>query len=337
MKRLILLPALLTLVALTACTPPTPRSVVVTAPPEYIEVTQEVMMATAAEGFGGGGEFQTFGGGDAGGGIAESPALNATAAPTSAGASDTSPLSFAPSGSRMVIKDATLDLLVSDTDVALARVTQLTADVNGYIISSQSWLQDGYRFASLRLGIPSAEFERVLNTLRLLALQVRREDASGQDVSAEYVDLQSRLTNLEATTARVREFLQDAKTVEESLRISQQLAELEGQIEQVKGQMRFYEGRAAFSTVTVQLIPQYPTPTPTLTPTPTTTPTPTPTLTPTPAWNPGTTFTRASGVLADMTQFTVDLLIWLVVVGGPFVLILGALVFVLRRVWRGRK
>src|SRR3990172_5309040 len=106
-------------------------------------------------------------------------------------------------------------------------------------------------YATLPLGIPSSQFEKALIFLRSLALQVTRETATGQDVSAEYTDLQSRLTNLEATAARVRDFLKDAKTIEDSLRISQQLSELESQIEQIKGQMSFYEGRAAFSTVTV--------------------------------------------------------------------------------------
>jgi Domain of unknown function (DUF4349) len=249
----------------------------------------------------------------------------ATAAPGEVEApSAAGQLAFAPAGSRLVIKDGEVELLVNDTDRAIQQVTQLAADYNGYIISSQVWFADGFKYASLRLGIPSANFETALNLLRGMGLKVLRESASGQDVSAEYVDLQSRLTNLEATAARVREFLAAAKTVDESLRISRQLAELEGQIEQVKGQLRYYEGRAAFSTLTVYLTPDFPTPTPTATPTNT------PTPTPTPAWNPGETFDDASGTLVGMTHSTVNSLIWLGVVGGPPALIVLALVSLLR-------
>jgi len=129
------------------------------------------------------------------------------------------------------------------------------------------------------------------------------------------VDLQSRLTNLEATAARVREFLKDAKTIEDSLRINQQLAELEDQINQVKGQMNYFEGRTAYSTVTVNIVPQYPTPTPTMTPTAT------PAPSPTPPWNPGATFGKASGVLSKQFQGFVDGAIWVGVVLGPWVLL----------------
>lgn len=245
------------------------------------------------------------------------PALTATAAPVK-GSGGGLPANISPS-TRMVIKDADLELLVQDVDIAIANITQLAADRGGYLISSQIGYADEIKMATLRLGIPSASFEATLNNLRALALKVVRETASGQDVSAEYVDLQTRLANLEATAARVREFLKDAQTVEESLRVNQQLSELEGQIAQIKGQMQFYEGRAAFSTITVTLRPELPTPTPTLTPTSTPTSTPTPTATPTPGWNPGNTASQATGVLVNLTRGLVDVLIWVGIVGGPFI------------------
>ena len=149
----------------------------------------------------------------------------------------------------------------------------------------------------------------------------------GQDVSNEYVDLQSKLTNLEATAARIRDFLNDAKTIEETLTVSAQLAELEAQIEQVKGQMRYYQGRSAYSTVTINLVPQHPTPTPTLTPTPLP---PTPTPTPTPGWNAADTFDDASKVLVNLTQDTIDLLIWVGLVLLPIAAVIGIFIWIIR-------
>jgi len=164
--------------------------------------------------------------------------------------------------------------------------------------------------------------------LRHVGIQVIRETASGQDVSAEYADLASRLKNLEATADRVRSFLSEAKTVEESLKINETLSDLEGQIEQVKGQMKYYEGRAAFSTITVSLTPQHPTPTPTFTPTPTVTPTPTA------GWNPGKTFQRAGKVSVSMIQSTFDVIIWIILIFGPFILVAGAVFGLVRFFWR---
>lgn len=244
-----------------------------------------------------------------------------------------SPLTFSAPGSGLVIKDAELGLVVQDVDSSVNRLTQLVADYGGYIINSEVVVNENFKTAYIRLAVPVQNFERALNDVRRLAVQVERERASGQDVSAEYTDLQSRLTNLEVTAARVREFLKDAKTVEESLRISGQLSELEQQIEQVKGQMRYYEGRAAFSTMTVSLRPPFNTPTPSPTPTPTNTPTATPTATPTPGWQPSATVQQASNVLTNILQIVADMLIWVVIVGGPFI-VAGAVLFGLWRFLR---
>jgi hypothetical protein len=216
--------------------------------------------------------------------------------------------------------------LVEDTDRAIDQVTQLTADYGGYLISSQSWFDGEFKYAAIRLAVPSQAFETALTNLRHLGVKVVRETGSGQDVSAEYTDLQSRLTNLEATAARVREFLKAAQTVEESLKVNQQLSELESQIEQIKGQMKYYEGRTAYSTITANLVPQRPTPAPSPTATPTAAPTPKP------GWNPSNTFNNASGVLSTLFRATVDLLIWLTVVFGPFVVVLILIVWLLDRI-----
>lgn len=216
-------------------------------------------------------------------------------------------LAFAPVGARMVIKDADLEILVQNTDLALDRVTQLAADFGGYIISAQTWQEGDRTHATLRLGIPSVAFESALNQLRAIGVQTLRETTSGEDVSAAYVDLESRLSSLEATADRVREFLAAAKTVEEALKVNERLSALETQIEQVRGQMRYYEGRSAFSTVSVTLTPQQPEPDPTAAP----------------VWSPRQTAADATEVLASGSKALADLVIWLIIVLGPLAVVLG--------------
>lgn len=226
----------------------------------------------------------------------------------------------------MIIKDGSIDLLVADTDRAVDQVTALAQQQGGYVISSNTWIEDGYKYADFRLGVPSGLFEQTMSALRRLGVQVLNEASSGQDVSSEYADLQTRLTNLEATAARVRSFLEDAKTVEEALQVNNTLSQLEAEMAQIKGQMKFYEGRSAYSTISVSFKPQRPTPTPTLTPTPT------PTPTSTPRWNPGGTFQDAAKTSVKFMQGTADALIWIVVILWPLILLAGiVLYFYIRR------
>jgi hypothetical protein len=151
---------------------------------------------------------------------------------------------------RKIIKNADIRLLVKDTDVALSRTTQIITDLGGYIVSSRAWYQDYFgnnlKYATVTIGVPADQFERALQRFRDLSIRVLDENATGEDVTDQYVDLQSQLQNLEATRARIQEFLKDAKNVEEALRINQELSNIESQIEQIKGRMNYLADRSSF-------------------------------------------------------------------------------------------
>jgi hypothetical protein len=239
----------------------------------------------------------------------------ATAAPASPDKSAESGFPSADSGGvsggvPLIIKQGQIHLLVKDTDPAIDRLTQITSDTGGYIVSNRVWFEsfreENYKYASYTIAVPVDQFENALQRLRGLAIRVMDESASGQDVSEEYVDLQSRLTNLEVTRNRIRGFLDQATTIDESLRINQELSSIEDQIEKVKGRMNYLSSRAAFSTISVQLDPQLP-----AIASPTPTPTPTPTRAP--GWDPGKTFEHAGGLATRVAQFLVDAAIYLVV------------------------
>lgn len=219
---------------------------------------------------------------------------------------------------RMIIKNAELQLLVEDTDVALDRTTQVADDLGGYIISSRIWYQsyygENYKYATLTLGIPAEAFETSMRRLRGLAVRVLDENASGQDVTDQFVDLQSQLDNLLATRERVRGFLDQATTVEEALRVNQQLSELERQIEEIQGRMNYLQDRSAFSTITVTISPELPE------------------IEPAPQpdeWSLGQVFDDAFETLTEAYRALASLFIWLLVVVvpvvGPFALLLWGL------------
>lgn len=225
---------------------------------------------------------------------------------------DGAPVDIANSVGRMIIKNADIKLQVEDTDIAIDRATQVIADAGGYIISSRVWYQthyDGknYKYATISIGIPVNQFEHTLTKLRGFAVQVLDETASGEDVSDQFVDLQSQIVNLEATRDRIKSFLEEAKTVDEALRINAELANVEAQIEQIKGQMNYLQDRSAYSTITVNFEPKLPE---------IATPTPVPTSTPE-TWQPGETFGDAKDAVTYAYQGIANFLIWFFVVLIP--------------------
>ena len=156
---------------------------------------------------------------------------------------------------RLIIRNASLSLVVPDTEVSLDEINDLVDELGGYVVESNVYqYQEGLQ-AHVTLRIPAESFDVALAHIRDLATEVRHESISGQDVTEEYVDLRSRLRHLEATEARLLEFLEEAEDTEAALAVYAQLREIEAEIEQVKGRTQYLEQSAAMATVSLDITP----------------------------------------------------------------------------------
>jgi len=164
-------------------------------------------------------------------------------------------------GERLVIKTASLTLIVKDTQTSLQAITTLAAGLDGYVVSSNTYQTttdaQGNKVlqGSISLRVPAKRFDEALAQLRGLAVEVDNEAITGEDVTAQYTDLESQLRNLEVAEAQLRTIMQEARKTEDVLNVFNQLTSIRGQIEQVKGQMKYYREAAAMSLINVSLIP----------------------------------------------------------------------------------
>lgn len=241
------------------------------------------------------------------------------------GAADTADQSF-PSDiqseipqQRLIIRTADMHLVVKDPEDAMKRIAAMAEQNGGWVVSSNVFQYDENAMTgNITIRVPAEGFNSALEALQAMAVKVENINTSGQDVTEEYVDLSSRLENLEATADRVRGFLDDTKNVEEALKVNQELSRLEGEIEVIKGRMKYLSESAAFSTISVQLSPDV-------------------LAQPieTGGWQPLVILREAVETLVSALQGLISLLIWLVVVIAPLLLIFllpaGALVWFLRR------
>lgn len=156
---------------------------------------------------------------------------------------------------RMIVRTGDMLLVVSDVVEARDRVVELAGKFEGYVVSSQIYGEEEERRGWISIRVPNERFESALAELRKLAVKVKSESTSSQDVTEEYVDLQSRLKNAEATEAQYLALLEKAEKVEEILWIYDALSRVRAEIEQIKGRMQYLERTSAMSQITVSLEP----------------------------------------------------------------------------------
>ncbi len=156
---------------------------------------------------------------------------------------------------RMIIRTVTMTISVANVQEAYRQVERIVAEQNGLIAGSQI-RQDGDRTtATMTVRVPAdpATYQVTLERLRGIAERVVDEQAQAQDITEEYVDLESRLRNLRASEESLLALLSRAQRVEDILAIQRELTNVRGQIEQIQGRKQALERRADMATITLQI------------------------------------------------------------------------------------
>ena len=157
---------------------------------------------------------------------------------------------------RMIVRNGEMSLVVEDVVDARDEIAELAARFDGYVVSSRvsGEEQDMRGYISIR--VPDGKFDQALAELRELAVRVESESTDSQDVTEEYVDLNSRLKNAEATENQYLTLLERATDVKDILSIYESLSRVRSEIEQIKGRMQYLERISAMSLITVRLEPE---------------------------------------------------------------------------------
>lgn len=153
----------------------------------------------------------------------------------------------------LVQRTARLDLELKHGgfDGGVARLFQIVQDEGGLLAGSTADTGSyGPRTGTFSFEIPQDKFLPAIDSVRKLGT-VLHQTAGGNDVSAQYVDLQSRLKNAQAQRDAMLAILQQAKTIQEMIQIQNQLGQIEGQIEQIEGQLNYLDHTTTYSTLTV--------------------------------------------------------------------------------------
>ena len=160
---------------------------------------------------------------------------------------------------RLVIENADLAIVVKDPKARMAEINALANEFGGYVVSSnlyQSYTSFGKEVpeATIVIRVPAERLDEALERIKKGAVDIQYENRSGQDVTSQYVDLQSQLKAKQAAETKLLEIMDKATRAEDVLAIYLQVQTVQTEIEQLKGQIKYLEESAALSAVSVRLI-----------------------------------------------------------------------------------
>lgn len=171
------------------------------------------------------------------------PAPQAAAPPQAAPVAD---------GARVVKKGA-IALIVDDDQVTptLTEVQGFAKAVGGLVAGAQTQESGPTPSGSVTLRVPVDAFEEVVAQVRGTGADVRSATTSGQDVTAQYADLEAQLRTLTAARERFLEILAGARSIGDVLAVQQRVDDVTGKIDRLEGQRRVLAAQSDSATLEV--------------------------------------------------------------------------------------
>jgi len=172
------------------------------------------------------------------------------------GDSDNSYTSVPTEQERMIVRNGDMSLVVEDISQTVEDITQMSLAFGGYVVSSYISGEEEEMRGWISFRVPDDKFDTALTQLRDMAVRVESEQTYSQDVTEEYIDLQARLGNAEATEQQYLALLDKAEEIDDILDIYDYLSRTRSEIEQLQGRIQYLEQTTSTSLIEVSLEPE---------------------------------------------------------------------------------
>ena len=149
------------------------------------------------------------------------------------------------------IKNGNIDFETKSIEKSQQQVSELVSRFNGYISD-----QDQHNYTdrieySLQARIPADTFDDFFQSIIDIAHRVENQHISVEDVTQEFIDVESRISTKKELEERYMELLTKASTVEDMIQIERELGTLRSDIESMQGRLNYLKDQTRFSTVTI--------------------------------------------------------------------------------------
>lgn len=160
---------------------------------------------------------------------------------------------------RKVIKTAEVSIKVKKVAESTKRIEAMVADHNGFI-SSLNMTNSTYRITNqLVVRVPAVRFDELMNQIETESIYTNYRRVNAQDVTEEYLDIETRLNTKKQVRDRYVAILRDkAKTVEEVLKAEEAIRVIQEEIESREGRLNYLKNRISLSTINLEVYQEVP-------------------------------------------------------------------------------
>lgn len=150
-----------------------------------------------------------------------------------------------------------LDVETQDFDTLIKNINDKINSLGGYVesssISGKSYYDDNVtRTGNIVARIPNEKVDEFVNNVDDTA-NVTNKESSTENVTLQYVDIQSRIEALETEQDRLFAILEKAVDLESIITLESRLSDIRYELQNYESQLRVYDNEVQYSTVTLNI------------------------------------------------------------------------------------
>ena len=150
---------------------------------------------------------------------------------------------------RKLIRNGSIFFQVESVTTTRSKIYELTNAAGGYVSSETQDAEEGRPNYRQVIRVPGTKVDEFVSKVESLAKAIDSRKISVQDVTAEYVDIESRLSAKQKLEARYLEIVKQATTIEDILKVEDQLGTVRSEIESMQGQLKLFSSQVAYGTL----------------------------------------------------------------------------------------
>lgn len=152
-----------------------------------------------------------------------------------------------------IIKNAHLSFESRNLTESFQTIQKAVQDYKAIIQTDESGKNDYSVYRNLTIRIPNQHFDTFIENISKGITHFDRKEISQQDVTEEFIDIQSRMNTKKKLEQRYLQLLSKANKVSEMLEIEKQLAEIREEIEAKEGQLKYMQNKVSLSTISIEM------------------------------------------------------------------------------------
>jgi hypothetical protein len=155
---------------------------------------------------------------------------------------------------KILIKNATLKIEVSNCDESIKNIEKIVESYKGYISQSETTSHEGdAKSGEVEIKVPADKFDEFIKKIASVGLKILHQSIKVDDETDEYIDVSSRLENKRILEKRYREILIQAKSVKEILQVEEQISLIREEIESSEKRVKYLESASAMSNISLTI------------------------------------------------------------------------------------